>query len=512
MQAPAQPLFQQAAGQRAAAGDTSDDGGGSSASGRTGSPTRLRRRTAGTRSGGNDFNDDLNGGGSAKLVRTRLPRGALRTSGRTARGGGEGGDESDAAHARDAWHYEFHDPVDPTVAFFYRPHNITALLLFLGAVIYFAMFKSTGDFATNVKLGLSASVFVLLLIGMLQFRDGPFIRPHPAIWRIVLAAGVAYQLVLVVLLFQTKSDARAILKFFDPSLGVPLPEKNYAEDCSLTWQTLYDQMDVFVIAHSVGWFCKALVLRDYWFCWIISILFEFMEYSLAHQLPNFAECWWDHWILDVLTTNWLGTYLGMKACEYFEFKHYSWRGIGEIKSVRGKLARTVGQFTPHSWTKFEWHSTKSFRNFVAVILLLALELQCELNAFYLKYLLWVPVSHMLNLYRLLFMFFMCLPAVREAYQYLTDPKCKRLGMHAWITTANIVTELLIIIKFSEGEFTKPAPVYVVVGWIVFGVALVAYAVWRFGIPWLKGESSVLPSPVRTQPPPSVLSGGDGKDE
>ena len=53
-------------------------------------------------------------------------------------------------------------------------------------------------------------------------------------------------------------------------------------------------MDEFVIAHTLGWFAKAIVLRDYWFCWILSILFEVMEYSLQHQLPNFAECWWDH--------------------------------------------------------------------------------------------------------------------------------------------------------------------------------------------------------------------------
>lgn len=27
---------------------------------------------------------------------------------------------------------------------------------------------------------------------------------------------------------------------------------------------------------------------------IISVMFEFLEYSLEHQLPNFSECWWDH--------------------------------------------------------------------------------------------------------------------------------------------------------------------------------------------------------------------------
>lgn len=53
-------------------------------------------------------------------------------------------------------------------------------------------------------------------------------------------------------------------------------------------------MDIFIVAHSVGWFFKALIIRDYWILWILSVMFEVMEYSLQHQLPNFAECWWDH--------------------------------------------------------------------------------------------------------------------------------------------------------------------------------------------------------------------------
>lgn len=39
---------------------------------------------------------------------------------------------------------------------------------------------------------------------------------------------------------------------------------------------------------------QTLVIRDWWMCMIISVMFEFLEYSLEHQLPNFSECWWDH--------------------------------------------------------------------------------------------------------------------------------------------------------------------------------------------------------------------------
>lgn len=43
-------------------------------------------------------------------------------------------------------------------------------------------------------------------------------------------------------------------------------------------------------------FCslQTLMIRDWWMCMIISVMFEFLEYSLEHQLPNFSECWWDH--------------------------------------------------------------------------------------------------------------------------------------------------------------------------------------------------------------------------
>ena len=39
---------------------------------------------------------------------------------------------------------------------------------------------------------------------------------------------------------------------------------------------------------------QTLVLRDWWLCTVLSVMFEVLEYTLEHQLPNFSECWWDH--------------------------------------------------------------------------------------------------------------------------------------------------------------------------------------------------------------------------
>ena len=73
---------------------------------------------------------------------------------------------------------------------------------------------------------------------MLQFRDGPFIRPHPSFWRIILGINLLYELALVFLLFQDVDSARELLTYIDSNLGQPFPEKTYGENCALTVQNI----------------------------------------------------------------------------------------------------------------------------------------------------------------------------------------------------------------------------------------------------------------------------------
>lgn len=44
--------------------------------------------------------------------------------------------------------------------------------------------------------------------------------------------------------------------------------------------------------------------------WIISILFEIVELSLRHWIPNFYECWWDSLLLDLFGCNLIGILIG----------------------------------------------------------------------------------------------------------------------------------------------------------------------------------------------------------
>ncbi|KAK0221482.1 phosphatidyl serine synthase-domain-containing protein [Armillaria fumosa] len=378
----------------------------------------------------------------------------------------------------------FQERHDTSVEFFYKPITLSALAVGLALLAYVATTQDVlKEGRDKRRVGVYASILSFLMFSMIQFRDGPFIRPHPAFWRAVLGVNLLYELALVFLLFQDLDSARGMMTFLDPVLGVPLPEKSYAEDCSLGWTTIWNALDVFCVAHALGWFGKAMILRDYWFCWILSIAFELAEYSLQHQLANFAECWWDHWVLDVLICNWVGTYLGMKVCQYLEVKPYEWRGLRQHRGLRSKARRVLSQFSPHDFTAFKWGTASSFGHYIIVVLLLAVFLAAELNPFYLKALLWMEPDHPIVIMRLAGVFLCALPAVRELYQYINDPRrAVRMGQHVWLLLATILTELLVIRKWSVGVFTDPFPRGVKWGLSTGAVLLVLYPVVQFGIP------------------------------
>lgn len=72
---------------------------------------------------------------------------------------------------------------DPTLSsFLSKPHTITALVAMLAGFFYVAMYVTdVADSARNTKIGLMAMAGVLILLGLLMFNDGPFVRPHP-VW------------------------------------------------------------------------------------------------------------------------------------------------------------------------------------------------------------------------------------------------------------------------------------------------------------------------------------------
>ncbi|KAK3754742.1 hypothetical protein RRG08_019902 [Elysia crispata] len=218
---------------------------------------------------------------------------------------------------------------DISLDFFYKPHTITLLITCISGLLYFAFTRNEESPEQNIWNGLSCILFFFLIISVLAFPNGPFTRPHPAIWRIVFGLSVFYFMLLLFVLFQTHTDIRRMMIWLFPDLIDSGPdEKEYAVNCSdMSFQRLWNSLDVFILCHFFGWVTKALLIRHYGILWTISVMWEITEVVFAHLLPNFAECWWDAILLDIVLCNGLGIWLGMWLCRKLEIRDYHWESI-----------------------------------------------------------------------------------------------------------------------------------------------------------------------------------------
>lgn len=379
---------------------------------------------------------------------------------------------------------------DPHISFFWKAHTATVLIFLVLCLTYVGVIENpTDDSEFNSKRGIYAALFFWVFAGMTIMPDGPFLRPHPLIWRAAFAVSIVYQLILIFILFQTPKDARKLLKFVDKKLGEPNPERDYGGTCLVydaqvphnPYHNVWDKMDIFIFSHLFGYFCKTLIFRDWWLVTVISVMFEFLEYSLEHQLPNFSECWWDHWILDVIVCNGAGTVIGLLTLRYLSLKTYNWRGLYNIPTYRGKIKRIIAQFSPHGWIEFTWNPLSSLERWLAVCGIIFMFLLTELSTFYLKFVLWVPPEHWINGVRLGFLLLWGAVGLREAFQLLDDPDCEKIGRQSWMLLSVVVTEVLVCLKFGWETITKPLPRPIALWWLAFGFGLLAYTFVKFVI-------------------------------
>ena len=199
-------------------------------------------------------------------------------------------------------------------------------------------------------------------------------------------------LLLVDICFGDRNMALSFLNIF--GVGYPLPEKDYGDVCQIytpehpsgdAFFNVTDRIDIFVLAHSLGWFVKTVILRDVRVAWICSILFEIVEICFAHLLPNFNECWWDAIIFDIFGCNLIGIhaadiFLGIVGAEKFDFLKKS--GI---------------------------NNAYLFCSLLMILLITMI----DLNFFFLKFVMFVPTTHWLAYLRTLLWVLISAPSAIE---------------------------------------------------------------------------------------------------
>ena len=343
-------------------------------------------------------------------------------------------------------------------AFFYKPHTISLMFFCVLGLTYTAFTRDDADWHNNVLTGLVSVFIFFMILSVLTLPNGPFIRPHPALWRCVLGVSILYLLLVQFLLHQDYATVRAVIVWLDPAMTNYTidSEKEYGVDCwDVTWARLYSHLDWFAFGHYWGWGMKALVIRHYGLLWSVSIMWELTEMVFGHLLPNFYECWWDNLVLDVLLCNGLGIFTGMQVCKWLEMREYKWESIKNISGAKGKFKRALLQFTPESWTHVRWlDPASSYMRLVAIIQLMLIWQVVELNTFFIKHIFPMPAEHPICVFRILLFGLIAAPATRQYYTYVTDPKCKRVGTQCWVFIMVGFSELILVIKFGLELFSQ----------------------------------------------------------
>lgn len=332
--------------------------------------------------------------------------------------------------------------------------------------------ESLLDSAARSKLGLIAVVAVLCIFAISEFPDTINRRPSPIFWRIVLLSGVIYLCGLVFLSFHTVDEARQYMTIFDEKLGKPLPERSYAADCRVftpedpvsKYRNIRDAIiDEFFLGHALGWYVKSMLFRDTWLSFFCSGLFETMELTFRHILPNFYECWWDSIVLDLIITNTIGILFGKLTLKLLGLKEYNWIGYKKGQPW-------------YRWTLFE-----SPLRFIRFMFLLVMTEVVELCVFTMKAHLWIPPPHFLVITRLFIVAFIVAAALNEYHEYITNKNYYRWGPHSWVCIGIIFFEVLLTVKWWIDVDLPPFPAPVKYTWFTVGAIIFAFFFTYFPI-------------------------------
>jgi len=260
---------------------------------------------------------------------------------------------------------------------------------------------------------------------------------------IIFVGSVIYAISLV-LLFLNKNEAEAhnVLRAVDPSLIAPTPAVDLATECGLS-NIKTALLDVHVLTHFFGWFVTTLAVRDVTFSWVCGLIWEIIEGSLEHNIPELRECWWDKAFMDLFGCNNLGIFLAWLVMRYFKIEEFNW---ARILTPDGSALHKVGflYFVPGRDTLQQnyYGILKSGRTCMGFVYINLVIILFQLNLFFLKTVLWLPTLHWIVSCRCFLL--ACLLLLSSPVVY------KRYEITGYPLLLNIVLALegLLVIRFG----------------------------------------------------------------
>ena len=242
-----------------------------------------------------------------------------------------------------------------------------------------------------------------------------------------------------------------------PSLSA-LTNQNYSLDCRVytpenpesNFYNVRSTLDIYVLSHFFGWIFKALLLRNTWMSWIMSIQFEIYELSLRHWLPNFYECWWDSLLLDLFGCNAMGILIGAYIINRFNIPRFHWffepNEQSEKRPYYQRFFYSLVEVREHVEEQ-RWHVFASAKNLLTIIWFLILNSIADLNNFLVKKMVGIPSSHFLLITRFIVLCLFGVVMSRDFYDYTRMPDGhKKINFNMYMFHFILLAEVAIFVR------------------------------------------------------------------
>lgn len=145
------------------------------------------------------------------------------------------------------------------------------------------------------------------------------------------------------------------------------------------------------------------------------------------------------------------------------------------------------QMRPAAIEKYEWpRFLKDARTYILFIGYIIITMLCDVNVFFLKFVLNLPTSHPICIGRVFFAGLMACPGTRDYYEYMTNPDQARIGQQSWLMIAGLAAEVVMYTKWcletvALQQIDPPAPWIVAVNAALLFLVFVGLIVaWRNG--------------------------------
>ena len=198
--------------------------------------------------------------------------------------------------------------------------------------------------------------------------------------------------------------------------------------------------------------------------------------------------------MDAFGANLLGMLCGQGLLRVLNAREYNWFGAG-YTGYWGKVKRAALQFTPHSWSPYEWDFFRSWTRLFQALCPFVAALLCELQVFFLFHALRIPDNHPINSLRLLMLAFASAAANAEHYAWMQSDRGRgmRIGHNVWLASTTLGMEVIVVYKYERVRFAgarPPAGVWA--PWLVFFALMYVYCRKHFA--WCRNPTNKMVDP------------------